>query len=407
MAEETNLDLKDIQGVVEEGLKVNKADWAKENQAEIEKKTAEILKTIESKGYTSKADVEKDVKAMQEQFDELAMKVKKDGLVGQKKLGFSSLIAKSLEENYEGFKDVNNIKGSKIIQMKETDYGNFVGFEDWRTEVRNDIVMIDRDQFHLRDIIGVGATTSDNIKYPVEGAKTGDGPAPWERGTTIANTTAKDEFSPNMTVGTADVEWIAGIMRLPVEMLADLPFLTSYLQQFARQELLEAEDNQILNGNGTSPQLDGLMPNATAYNGSYTVPVEMIVDAAYNQLAQSHLSPSDVILNPADVVSIILNKASGSGEYNLPPGSVGYVNGRLQIAGLDVRKTTKMAQGDFLVGAFDAAQIFQRLAPQLRFFEQDQDNVVKNLVTIRIEERIALAIYKAAAFIKGDFTPTT
>lgn len=94
-----------------------------------------------------------------------------------------------------------------------------------------------------------------------------------------------------------------------------------------------------------------------------------------------------------------MNKATGSGEYDNPNGVVGYVNGQLNIAGLNARTTNQMGVGEFLVGNFNHAQLFQRLAPQLRFFEQDQDNVVKNLVTVRIEERIALAILKTTSFV--------
>jgi hypothetical protein len=60
---------------------------------------------------------------------------------------------------------------------------------------------------------------------------------------------------------------------------------------------------------------------------------------------------------------------------------------------------------EFLVGNLNHSLIFQLLAPQLRFFDQDQDNVVKNLVTVRIEERIALAILKTTSFI--HYTATT
>jgi len=112
-----------------------------------------------------------------------------------------------------------------------------------------------------------------------------------------------------------------------------------------------------------------------------------------------------VILNHAEVVDIVLNKASGSGEYDNPNSVVGYVDGQLQIAGLKSHRTNQIGAGQFLVGNFNHAQIFQRMAPQLRFFEQDRDNVEKNLVTVRIEERLALAILKTTSFIKGDLTP--
>jgi len=404
------LDIKDIQSIVEEGLKVTKGNWDAErtkDQTAFDAKVAGIITNIEEKGYSSKTEVEAHVKSMQDQFDLLAVEMKKKG-ASNENVGFKQALAEALKENHAKINSVEKIKGNSIIQFKDITYAdNFAGLDPWRTDYRNDIIGISRDLFHLRDIIAVGATNSDTIKYPRELAKSGSGPAPWGRGASIAATDSKPLFEPNMDTYTATVEWIAGIMRLPVEMLSDLPFLTSYLQQFAQAELLEAEDNQILNGNGTSPQLDGLITNATAYNGTYTTPLEVIVDAAFGQLAQANLTPTHLLLNPRDVVSIILNKATTSGEYNLPGGMVGFVNGQLQIAGLDVRKTNKITADSFLLGDFTKAQIFQRMAPQLRFFEQDQDNVIKNLVTVRIEERIALAILKTAAFVKGDLTPLT
>jgi len=407
---EQKLDIKDIQSIVEEGLKVTKSNWdaerAKDKEA-FDSKVSDILTQVEQKGYSSKEDVEKHVKSMQSQFDELAVAMKKKG-EDVKQVNFKQAIATALKESHEKINSVEKIKGNSIIQMKDITYAdNFTGLDPWRTDYRNEFISVDRDMFHLRDIISVGSTTSDTIKYPRELAKTGTGPASWERAATIAGTTAKPAFEPNFDTYSTPVEWIAGTMRIPVEMLADLPFLTSYLQNFAQAELLEVEDSQILNGNGTAPQLDGLIPNATAYNGTKTVAIERLVDAAFGQLAQSNLSPNNILLNPRDVVDIILNKADTSGEYNLPGGVVGFVNGQLNIAGVSVRKTNKIDAGDFLLGDFTKAQIFQRMAPQLRFFEQDQDNVVKNLVTVRIEERLALAILKSTAFITGTLAAGT
>lgn len=398
-----NLDLKDIRGIVEEGLKITQDNWEKarsEDKKGFEEKTANILKDIEAKSFMSKTEVEAFVKEKSEGLEKEMLELKKGGVSGNKPLGFKQALANALKEKHSEISSVSNIKGNQIIELKDITYnGNFPGFEDWRTEYRNDMIVIDRDTFHMRDIIPIGGTSSDTIKYPREGAKSGDGPAPWGRGADIASTASKPLFEPNLDIISTPVEWIAGIMRLPIEMLADLPFLTSYLQNFARAELLEAEDNQILNGNGTSPQLDGIIPNSTAYDGARSVLIEQIVDANIRQLGAYNTSGTDVILNPSEIVEIVLNKAVGSGEYDNPQGVVGYVNGQLNIAGLNARTTNQMAVGEFLVGNFKHAQLFQRLAPQLRFFEQDQDNVVKNLVTVRIEERIALAILKTTSFV--------
>lgn len=402
------LDLKDIQSIVEEGLKTTKTNWEKEREADkkgFDEKVSGIMSDIEQKGYMAKADVEAYVKEKSEALEKEMLEIKSGGFAEKKPLGFKMAMAKALKDNFESFNESSKIKGNQVVQLKDITYDdNFPGMEDWRTEFRNDTIMIDRDMFHLRDIIPIGSTSKDTIKYPKEGAKTGTGPASWGRGATIEATDPKPAFEPNFSVYSTAVEWIAGTMRLPVEMLADLPFLTSYLQNFARLELLEAEDDQLLNGNGVSPELDGIIPNASAYDGSKTILIEQIVDANLRQLGVLNTSATDVLLNPAEIVDLILNKASGSGEYDNPNGVIGFVNGQLQIAGLAVRKTNRITAGEFLLGNFSHAQIFQRLAPQLRFFEQDQDNVMKNLVTVRIEERLALAILKPS-FI--HYTPTT
>ena len=404
------LDIKDIKQIVEEGLQVTKKNWEDErskDQKAFDDKVNNVIKTIEEKGYSSKEEVEKAVKGMQEQFDELATKMGDVSLNGGKK-SFGEAIKAALKEGHDAIKNVDEIIGSKIIKLKDITYeDNFVGLDDYRTDRRPGIVGVNRDVFHMRDILPVGSTTSDTIKYVQEGEKTGDGPAPWERGATIEDTAPKPEFEPNLSSESAEVKWIAGLMRIPVEMLADLPFLTSYLQAFALQELLEVEDDQILNGNGNGPNLNGIIPNATAYSGNYTNLIEVLVDAGYGQLGNLNIAPTDVLLNPRNIVDIILNKAAGSGEYNLPGGSVGFVNGQLVVAGLNVHKTNKIDAGDFLIGNFNQAQLFQRQAPQLRFFEQDRDNVALNLVTARIEERVALAIYKTQAFIAGTFPAPT
>lgn len=408
----TKLDLKDIQNIVEEGLKTTKANWdakREEDKKTFDEKVTSILSEVEKKGYTSKEEVEKAVKEKTEEIEKSLLELKKQGFGEKKVVGFKAAMANAINEHKDMLKDVTSLKGSNnVIELKDITYsGNFPGFDDWRQELRNDTIMIDRDTFHMRDIIPLGATSGDSIKYPREGAKTGTGPASWGRGADIASTDPKPAFEPNFSVYSTPVEWIAGTMRLPVEMLMDLPFLTSYLQNFARIELLESEDDQILNGNGTSPQLDGILPNATAYDGSRTNILEMIVDANLRQLGVVNTMGTDVLLNPTNVVDIVLNQASGSGEYDQPGGVVAWVNGQLEIAGLKVRKTNKIDADDFLVGNFNHAQIFQRMAPQLRFFEQDQDNVMKNLVTVRIEERLALAILKTTSFINGTFTPST
>ena len=66
--------------------------------------------------------------------------------------------------------------------------------------------------------------------------------------------------------------------------------------------------------------------------------------------------------------------------------------------------TQAMAVDKFLVGSFDmAAQIFDRQNATVEVSTEDGDNFRTNKVTIRGEQRLALAIYRPESLIYGDF----
>jgi HK97 family phage major capsid protein len=74
------------------------------------------------------------------------------------------------------------------------------------------------------------------------------------------------------------------------------------------------------------------------------------------------------------------------------------------IWGQPVVESDGMALGDFLVGAFRmAATLFDREQAGILLSTEDQDNFVRNLVTILCEERLALAVTRPAAFVHGEF----
>ena len=160
-----------------------------------------------------------------------------------------------------------------------------------------------------------------------------------------------------------------------------------------------AENTQIYNK---------LVANSTPYNGDKTVPVEIIYDAAFGQLADNYYFNPTILMNSRDVVSLIaLNKATTSGEYNLPPNTVVVVNGQLTIGGAVVVGAPNVPQGEFLVFDPAATEFISRMSPEVRFFEQDRDNVIKNLITVRAEERILAIVYDETGVVSGSFAPTT
>jgi len=408
------MDQKDLLTAIEEKVEVAKKNWA----SEVEKKGSEFESKLEkaiaklqeeSKDFDSKngAKFEDFKKAIEKDFDSLSATLTDKAKDNSNQISFKDAVTKGVGNQLDEIKGNARARRETIIDLKSMGFENFTNYDTFTQDIRNTVIPTMEEAFHVRQILSSGTTTGATLYYPKATGKTGAGPAGWDYNkTTVASTVVKPAFAMNFERMSAPVEWIAGILTLPIEMLEDLSWLTSYLATYAPIELLKEEDDQILNGDGTGNTLNGLINTADAYSGTYGVGIERIIDAAYGQLGESNFDmPTNVLLNPRDIVAIMLNKASTSGEYNLPEGAVGIVGGRLQIGGLTVNKTNKISQGNFLVGDFiRGAALVTRSAMQLRFFDQNKDNVEKNMMTIRIEERVALPKFYEDVFIYGALT---
>ena len=72
--------------------------------------------------------------------------------------------------------------------------------------------------------------------------------------------------------------------------------------------------------------------------------------------------------------------------------------------GKPIVATQAMSEGDFLVGAFSqAAQIWDREDANVTISNSNEDDFIKNMVTILCEERVGLTVYRPDALVAGDF----
>nr|WP_243443854.1 phage major capsid protein [Asaia prunellae] len=189
------------------------------------------------------------------------------------------------------------------------------------------------------------------------------------------------------------------------QILADAPMLASYVDGRLRYGLAFREEDQLLNGDGRDQSLNGLLNQATAYAqpAGVTVKSETMIDRlrlAMLQATMAELPATGHVLNPTDWTSIEMTKdTQGRYVFANPTGLAGPV-----LWGLPVAQSLSMKAGSFLTGAFAyAAQIFDREDATVTISTEDRDNFVKNMVTILAEERLALAVYRPQALIKGTF----
>lgn len=355
-----------------------------------------------------KLEFETKSKAMQDHLDALDVRLQ-EADAGKKieTKTFNQILGETIKENADKIKNFR--KGDELtMEFKAVGdmsiAANFPGSTPFTQDVRNALIKNPYDRVWLSDYLPQGNTTKSSVIYPKENGGEG-GAATWVSG--LGNNKPQMDF--DLASQSAFVKWIAGYVIVDREMLDDIDWVASYIQSKMLISLKVAENNFILNGTSDSNPVQGLLDVATAYDGTYTAAVDKVIDAAYGQIPEDtyeFYQGNTAIFNVRDAVKIGLNKADGSGEYDLPAGSVSFANGRLSVGGLNIATTTQLGADNFLVFDRTAALLINRLAPELRMFE-DATLAKQNKVMFRIEERITLAIFNDDAIVKGSFAATT
>lgn len=234
-------------------------------------------------------------------------------------------------------------------------------------------------------LIPQGTTSQAAIKY-LEETTTTNAVAPTAEGAT------KPESTLAFTEKTVPVRKIAGTMKITDETLEDEPLIRSYVEQRLRLFLQLAEEDQLLNGDNSAPNLNGLLTVAGNTQAKGTDPTP---DAFYKAMTQirvdTFLEPSGHVMHPNDWQDIrLLRTADGIYIWGNPSEA-----GPERLWGLPVVITTAMTEGSGLTGAFDTAtMIARRMAVAFDIATQNEDDWKKNIVAMRIEERLALITFR-------------
>ncbi len=384
--------------------------------ADAEKNQEEMIESIKAAAEEAKGKDAETIAAISSRlettikaFELLQARVKSEGRQPgsnpEAKKSFNDILAETIEESAATLKSIANSKGAfdETLQMKDVGdmsiSGNFPGATPWIQDPSTRLIETPYNRIWIADLLPQGTTNSNSIIYPKENGGEG-GAAVW-----TDQTQNKAQMDFDLTSQSAYVKWIAGYVIVYRDMLDDIPWLTTYLRNKMLISLKTAENNFVLNGTGDTNPVDGLLDVATAYNGSYTNPVEVVIDANFGQIpaeTDSFYRGNLTILHPRDLVKIGLNRATGgSEEFDLPMGSVSYAGGRLSLAGIRTVDTTVMTQGTFLALDTAATTFIRRLQPEIRVFE-DATLAKKNQVMFRIEERATLAVFNDDAIVAGS-----
>jgi HK97 family phage major capsid protein len=349
---------------------------------------------------TELEELKSQVAVVKDAADKLEAKNNRKTMNENQVKGFNLTLADSIEKNADSIAKLGRGEQKRAGFIMDTktvgtmlESTNLTG--DITREYANQVYALPSRKVHLRSLLPVGTINQGLFTFPYESGGEGD-PAAQTQGS------SKAQVDFDITMKDAPAQYIAGYVRISRQMLDDIPAMTSFLQSRLLEKYLVAEDAQLLSGNGTAPNLQGITGVATAATGAATVDVEQLVQAIA-QLESSNYSATGILVNPTDWAAIMNTKNTNS-AYSLPASTVVTTNGNVSIAGIPLYKSTAIAVDKFLVGDWSmGAQIMQNQGISVQFSEFDGDNFTKNLITVRVEARIAFPIYYAGAFVYGDF----
>ena len=166
-------------------------------------------------------------------------------------------------------------------------------------------------------------------------------------------------------------------------------------------------EKQLIVGDGTGQNLSGIFTtgNYTVHGFTQdTMPADSnvldLIRRCGATMRKVGYTPSVVFLNPMDF-DTIRGMKDKNGNYLM--GSPLQAGTDIRPWGLRVVESPEVTEGKFMVAdPIMGATIYERSAPVIEMFEQDANNVTKNLYTIRCESRMAFAVESANCFIGGD-----
>lgn len=209
----------------------------------------------------------------------------------------------------------------------------------------------------------------------------------------------KQEASVGTELVTVSIGTVAHYLPVSEQAIADNGMLQLQLDSLLRHGVADKAEELIVKGTGT---IEGIEGQATAFVHTAVAPADRINEAAA-ELEVAGWSGTHVLLHPRDWAAIARERTSGSGEY--------VANGWNQpstpnLWGLEVVTSASVTEGTALV--FDASQIaiLDRMAPMIEL-GRINDQFARNIVTIRAEARLSVAVFATGAILAVDLAESS
>lgn len=256
-----------------------------------------------------------------------------------------------------------------------------------------------RRELLIADLFASETISNNALTFFVESSTVEGGPAYTTEGSQKPQMSFGDPSAVNASLRT-----IASYMKESEQLVHDAPWLASAINDRGMfQHQLAVESYLVTALSGTSGIGTG---NKMTPDG--------ILKAKMTVWKNSGFRPDALLINPDDLYNIMIRKDTNGQYYGGGFATGAYGNGNVaeepSIWGLKVVPSASVSAGTCFVGAFKAGGSVVRSNEglQVAFANQNEDDFIKNMITVRIEERLFLAVRRPACFVKitGQSTST-
>lgn len=373
---------------------------AVEALAELEAKLAELKDRIEADDAEAIEEGEKLMAQIEEQKAAIESAKKKTALLSQigkkekEDTPMEERKAKNLGENF-----VEHIKSANLGKRFDVSAPAFkaatdtqtspAGAVDFATTFDRNVVTGARTPLVIRDLFGAESISGSTLVYLVEGAIQG-APAVTAEGAEKPQVHFADP-----TPKTVSLAKVACHIKESDEYINDYPFLASAINGRLLYELGLVEQGKLVTDLLAT---SGIQTGTYAATGTATDIADAILQAAMDVQAQTGFAADAIAMNPADWYILRVGKDGDDRYYG-----GGYFGDQSvpNIWGIPVCVSASITSGTVIVGAFKTcASVVSNGGVFVEAVNTNEDDFVKNLMTIRAEERLALAVRRPAGFKK-------
>ena len=296
------------------------------------------------------------------------------------------------EEKADEIKEANleelkTVKGSKSFAYK--------AYNDVETKptvtVVDQKVVDPQGALNVRSLFGAESINGNSLTYYVLGNMEG------EIGTT-AEGAKKNQIHFGYTPKTVALSKITAFIKETDELLSDAAFLESAIRNRGLYEFKKAVEAYLVSA---------LAGTSGVQVGQSTISFDNILKAKQAVRTATGYAADAILINPADLEALLLTKDSNLQYLLGGPAYGSYGNGAYaanpRIWGLSVVESDVVPEGQAIVGAFKAgASAVAKAGEGLRVevSNSDGEDFIYNRVTVRMEERLLLAVRVPAAFVK-------